>query len=153
LGTTVINQNLIQEEIKSRLNLDNVFYHSVQNLSSSLLLPKNIRIILPVVQYRCGTCSLILREEHRLRACENRVLRRIFGPRREEVIGGWRKLHNPKLHNLYSLTNIIRIMKSRRIRWAEHVVHMGNKRSIYRILVGKPYGKKLLGKPIYEMKL
>jgi hypothetical protein len=109
LGTTIANQNLIQEEIKRRLNSGNACYHSVQNLLSSRLLSKNINtriykiIILPVVLYGCETWSLTLREEHRLRVFENRVLRRIFGPKRYEVTGGWRKLHNEELHNLNSI--------------------------------------------------
>jgi hypothetical protein len=78
-------------------------------------------IILPVVLYGCETWSLTLREENRLRVFENRVLRRIFGPKRDEVMGDWRKLHNKELHNLYSLPNIIRMIKSRRIRCAGHV--------------------------------
>jgi hypothetical protein len=76
---------------------------------------------------------------------ENRVLR-IFGPKRDEVIGGWRKLHNEELHNLYSSPSIIRIIKSRRMRWAGHVARMGEKRNAYRILVGKPEGKIPLGR-------
>jgi hypothetical protein len=99
LGTTVTNQNLIQEELKRRLNLVDACYHSVQNLLSSRLLStsKNLKIriyktiISPVVLYGCKTWSLTLREEHRLRVFENRVLRRIFGPKRDEVIGGWIK--------------------------------------------------------------
>ena len=100
LGTTLTNQNSIQEEIRSTLKLGNACYHSVQNLLSSSLLSKNLKlkiyrtIILPVVLYGCETCSLTLREEHRLRVSENRVLRRIFGPKRDRVTGDWRKLHN-----------------------------------------------------------
>jgi hypothetical protein len=78
---------------------------------------------------------------------ENRVLRRIFGLQIDEMLGGWRKLHNGDLHNLYSSPNIIRIIKLRRMRWAEHVACMGEKRNAYRILVGKPEGKRLLGIP------
>jgi hypothetical protein len=78
---------------------------------------------------------------------ENRVLRRIFGPKRDEVTGGWRKLHNEELHSLYSSSSIIRMIKSRRMRWAVHVARMGEKRNAYRILVGKPDGKRLLGRP------
>jgi hypothetical protein len=82
-------------------------------------------IILPVVLYGCETLSLILREEHRLRMFENRVLRRIFGPKRDEVTGGWRKLHNEELHGLYTSPSIIRVIKARRIRWAGHVGTFG----------------------------
>jgi hypothetical protein len=78
--------------------------------------------------------------------CENRVLRRIFGPKRDKVTGGWRKLHNEELHNLYSSPSTIR-MKSRRMRWERHVARMGEKRNAYRILVGKPEGKRSLGRP------
>jgi hypothetical protein len=78
---------------------------------------------------------------------ENRVLRRIFGPKRDEVTGEWRKLHNEELHNLYPSPNIIRMIKSRRMRWAEHVARMGEKRNAYRILVGKPEGRRPLRRP------
>jgi hypothetical protein len=78
---------------------------------------------------------------------ENRVLRRIFGPKRDGVTGEWRKLHNEELHNLYSLPSIIRIIKSRRMRWAGHVARMGEKRNVYMLLVGKPEGKRPLGRP------
>jgi hypothetical protein len=97
LGTTLTDQNCIQEEIKSRLNLGNACYHSVQSLLSAHLLSRNVKvkvyktIILPVVLYGCETWSLTLREERRLRVLENRVLRRIFGPKRVEVTGEWRK--------------------------------------------------------------
>jgi hypothetical protein len=113
---------LIQEEIKRRLNSGNACYHSVQNLLSSHLLSKNVKvriyktIILPVVLYGCETWSVIVREEHKLRVFENRVLRRIFGTKRDRVTGGWRKLHNEELHNLYSSPSIIKIIKSRRMR-------------------------------------
>jgi hypothetical protein len=78
---------------------------------------------------------------------ENRVLRRIFGPKRDDVPGGWRKLHNEELHNLYSSPSIIRIIKSRRMRWAGHVARMGAKRNVDGILVGKPEGKRPLVRP------
>jgi hypothetical protein len=80
-------------------------------------------------------------EEHRLRVFENRMLRRIFGLKKDEVTREWRKLHNEELHDLYSSPSIIRIMKSRRMRWAGHVAQMGEKRNAYRLLVGKPEGK------------
>jgi hypothetical protein len=82
-------------------------------------------ITLPVVLYGCETRSLTLREKHRLRVFENRVLLRIFGSKRDEVTGGWRKLHNEELHNLYSSPSIIRIIKSRRMRWTRHVERIG----------------------------
>jgi hypothetical protein len=93
-------------------------------------------------------CNIVtLREEHRLRVFENRVLRRIFGPKRDDVTGGWRKLHSGELHNLYSSPKIIRQNKSRRMRWAGHVARMGEGRNVYRVLVGKPEGKKAIGRP------
>jgi hypothetical protein len=104
-------------------------------------------IILPVVLYGCKTWSLTLREEHRLRVFENRVLRRIFGPKRDEETGEWRRLHNEELHILYSSPNIIRQIKSRRMRWAGHVARMGEERNVYRVLMGKPEGKRPLGRP------
>jgi hypothetical protein len=104
-------------------------------------------IILPVVLYGCETWSLTLREEHRLKAFENRVLRRIFGPKRDEVTGEWRKLHDDELGVLYSSPSIITIIKSRRMRWAGYVARMGEKRNAYRLLVGKPEGKSPLGRP------
>jgi hypothetical protein len=80
-------------------------------------------------------------KEHKLKVFQNRVMRRIFGPKRDRVTGGWRKLHTEELHNLYSSPSIIRIIKSRRMRWAGHVARMGEKRNVYRSLVGKPEGK------------
>jgi hypothetical protein len=79
---------------------------------------------------------------------ESRELRKTFGPKRDEVTGGWRKLYNEELHNLYSSPNIIRMIKSRRMIWAEHLARMGEKRNAYRILVGKPEGRRQLGIPI-----
>jgi hypothetical protein len=79
---------------------------------------------------------LTLREEHRLRMFENRMLRRIFGPKREEVAGGWRRLHNEELHNVYASTNIIRVIKSRNVRWTVHEARVGDVRNSYNILVG-----------------
>jgi hypothetical protein len=87
-----------------------------------------------------------LREKLRLRVCENRVLRRIFGPKRDEVTGEWRKLHNEELYDLYCSPNIVRVKNSRRMRWAGHVAGMGEGRGVYRVLVGKPEGKRPLGR-------
>jgi hypothetical protein len=107
---------------------------------SSRLISKHLKIkiyktvILPVVLYGCETWSLTLGEEHRLRVFENRGLRKIFGPKREED-GSWRKLHNDEIHDPYSSRNIVRVIKSRRVRWAGHVAHMGEGRGAYRVFV------------------
>jgi hypothetical protein len=117
-----------------------------------LLLSRNVKIkiyktiILPVVLYGCETWPLTLREEHRLRVFENRVLRRIFGPKRDEVTGGWRKVHNEELRGLYSSPSIIRVIKARRMRWVGHVAHMGEVRCAYNILVWRPEGRRPLGR-------
>jgi hypothetical protein len=127
LGTTLKNKNSIQEEINSRLKSENACCHSVQNLMSSSLLSKNIKIriyrtvILPVVLYGCETCSLTLKEGRRLRVFDNRVLRRIFGPKRDEVTGEWRKLHNEELNDTYFSPNIVWVIKSRRRKLSGHV--------------------------------
>jgi hypothetical protein len=108
------------------------------------LLSKNLKIkiyrtiILPVVLYGCETWSLTLREKRRLRVFENRVLRRVFEPKKDEVTGKWGKLHNEELNDLYSLPNIVRVVKLRRMRWAGHVARMGEDRGVHRVLVGKP---------------
>jgi len=104
-------------------------------------------IILPFVLYGCETWSFTLREERRLRVFENRVLRRICVPKRVEITGEWRKLHNKELNDLYSSPNIIGMIKSRRMRWAAHVAHMRERRGACRVFVGKPEGKKPLGRP------
>ncbi|KAJ4433916.1 hypothetical protein ANN_16230 [Periplaneta americana] len=94
-----------------------------------------------------GATTLTLREEHRLRVFENKVIRKIFGAKRDEVTGEWRKLHNAELHALYSSPDIIRSIKSRRLRWAGHVARMGESRNAYRVLVGRPEGKRPLWRP------
>ncbi|KAJ4448767.1 hypothetical protein ANN_00158 [Periplaneta americana] len=153
LGATVTNVNDIREEIKHRINMGNACYYSVEKLLSSSLLKKNLKVriyktvILPVVLYGCETWTLTLREEHRLRVFENKVLRKIFGAKKDEVTGEWRKLHNTELHALYSSPDIIRNIKFRRLRWAGHVARMGESRNAYRVLVGRPEGKRPLGRP------
>jgi hypothetical protein len=105
------------------------------------LLSKNLKvkiyrtIILPMDLYGCETWSLTLREERRLRVYENRVLRKVFGPKRDEVTGEWRKLHNEELNDLYPLLNIVRVVKSRQMRWAGHVAGMGKDKVVHRVLV------------------
>ena len=97
--------------------------------------------------YGSETWSLTLREERKLRLFENKVLRRIFVPRREEVTRNWRRLHNEEINVLYSSPNIVRVIKSRRMRWVGHVARMGEERAVYRVLVGKPEGKRPLARP------
>jgi hypothetical protein len=135
--------------MKMRLNSSNACHHSAQTFLSSRLLSKNVKIkiyrtiIFPVVLYGCKIWSLTLREEHRLRVFENRVLKRIFGPKRDEMTGDWRKLRKEELHNLYSSPNIIIMLKSMRMGCNTNE----EKRDTYIILVGKPKGKKSLGRP------
>ncbi|KAJ4446277.1 hypothetical protein ANN_12972 [Periplaneta americana] len=123
------------------------------NPEKTNLLSKNLKVriykivILPVVLYGCETWTLTLREEQRLRVFENRVLRKISGAKRDEVTGERRKLHNAELHALYSSPDIIRNIKTRRLRWAGHVTLMGESRNAYRVLVGRPEGKRRLGRP------
>jgi hypothetical protein len=130
------------------LKLGNACYYSVQNLLSSRLLSKNLKlkiyrtIILPVVLYGCEAWSLTLREERRLKVCENRVLRRVFGPTRDEVTCEWITLHTEELNDLYSVPNIVLVVISRCMRWAGHVVRIGNGRGVHRVLVGKPEGPR-----------
>ncbi|KAJ4441680.1 hypothetical protein ANN_11538 [Periplaneta americana] len=139
LGATVTNINDTREEIKRRINMGNACYYSVEKLLSSSLLSKNLKVriyktvILPVILYGCETWTLTLREEHRLRVFENKVLRKIFGAERDEVTEEWRKLHNAELHAFYSSPDIIRNIKSRRLRWAGHVARMGECRNAYRV--------------------
>ena len=125
---TVTNTNDIREEIKRRINMGNACYYSLEKMLSSRLLSKKLKvktyktIVLPVVLYGCKTWSLTLREEHRLRVFENKVHRKIFGAKKDEITCDWRKLHNAELHALYSSPNIIIIIiQSRRLRWAGHI--------------------------------
>jgi len=148
-----MSSNYIVEEIKNRLRSGNACYYSMQNLLSSRLLSKNLKIkiqgtiILPVVLYGCETWSLTRREKRKLRVFENVVLRRIFGSKRDEVTGEWGRLHNEELNDLYSSSNIVRVITSRRMRWAGHVARIGEERGAYRVLVGKPEGRRPLGRP------
>jgi hypothetical protein len=145
-GTTLTNQKDIHDEIKRRLNSGNASYHSVQNLWSSHLISKRLKtkiykpVILPVVLYGCETWFLTLRKEHRLRVFENRALRKIFGPKREED-GLQRKLHNDKLHGMYSSPNILRVIKSRRMMWAGHVACMERGEVFRGFWFGGPKGR------------
>jgi hypothetical protein len=145
-------------------NIDSTTFFSYQNINRIFILCKGASytisfiahrltecihrtIILPVVLYVCETWPLTLREEHRLRIFENRVLRRIFGSKRGEVKGEWREVNNEELNDLYCLSNIVRVIKSRSLRWVGHVEHMGERRGVYRVLVGKHEGKRPLGRP------
>jgi hypothetical protein len=141
----------MHEEMKRRLNSGNACCRSVQCLLSSRPLSRNVNvkiyktIILPFVLYACKTWSVTLREQHRLRVFENRVLSGIFGPKRDQVTGECRTFHNGELHNMYASPNNIRHMKSRRMRWAGHVARVGEGIKMYKVLVGKPEGKRPLG--------
>ena len=117
LGVTVTNTNDIHEEIKRRINMGNACYYSLEKILTSHL--------------------------HRLRAFENKVLRKIFGAKKDEITGEWRKLHNVELHALYSSPNIIRNLKSRRLRWARNVARMEQFRNAYRVLVENLRGRDL----------
>jgi hypothetical protein len=127
LETTLTNQNSIHEEIKSSWKSGNACCHSVQNLLSSSLLSRSVKIkiyrtiIMPVVLYGCESWSLTLREQCRLRVFENMVFRRIFGHKRDDVRGEWRRLYNKEIYALYSSPNTIWVIKSKRLRWAGHV--------------------------------
>jgi hypothetical protein len=142
LGTTLTTKNSIQEEIKSRFKSGNVCYHLVQNFLSSSLLSKNIQteiyttIILPVVWYGYETWSLTLKESGS-RVFENRMLRRISGPKRDEVTREWRKLHNEELTDLYTSSNIILVIKSERMRWAGYVARMEERGGVIEGFVGE----------------
>jgi len=127
-GTTSRNKNSIQEEIKSRLKSGNACYCLVQNLLSSSLLSKN-KTQRTIILYWCAAWLLTLREEHRLRVFENRVLSRIFWPRRDEVKGEWRKLNNEELNDLYCSPITIQVIKLRRMRWVGKVACMGERRN------------------------
>jgi len=104
-------------------------------------------VILPVILYGCESWSTTLADEHKLRVFENKILRKIYGPKRDEMTGEWRRLHNDELYGLYDSPNVVKIMKSRRLRWADHVSRMEKKGRLYSILVGRPDGRRPLGRP------
>ena len=153
LGTNLMNQNSIHEEIKGRWIPGNACYHSVLNPLSPSLISKNVKIkihgtiILPVVLNCCETWSLTLRQECVLTIFENRVLKDILGPKRDEVTGEWRRLHNVKLYALYSSPHFILAIKLRRIGWAGHVTCMGESSCASRVLVGKHERRRPLERP------
>ena len=134
--------------IKDHILSSHLIYKPYSVNSSKNLKIKIYRtIILLVVLYGCETWLLTLREERKLRVFDNMVLRRIFGPRGDEVTGEWRRFHNEELNDLYSSPNIMRVTKSRRMRWAGHVARMCEERRVYKVLVGKPEGRRPLGRP------
>ena len=131
------NRNCIHEKMKSKLNSSNAYHHSVQNRLSCSLLPQNRNIkihrniFLPVLFYTCTAWSLTLRKDTGWGCFENRVLRKIFRTKRGEETGEWRILHHKELYDLYSSPNIIRVIKSRKIRWAGHVVCLGEEKFVH----------------------
>ena len=144
-----MNQNSFHEEIKCRLHSGNTCYYLVQNLLSSSLLSENIKVKiqnynLAFVLYGCETWSPTVSEEHRLKVFGNRVLRQIVGSMRDEVMAVWGRQHNETLYDLYSPN--IWVIKLRRMKWVGHVAHMGKRRGAYRILVGRPEGRRPLGR-------
>ncbi|KAJ4450954.1 hypothetical protein ANN_02389 [Periplaneta americana] len=161
--TSIVQLSAMLQEEWRRIPVD-ILHKLVESISDRVaaviatrggttsLLSKNLKVriyktvILPVVLYGCETWTLTLREEHRLRVFENKALRKIFGAKRDEVTEEWRKLHNAELHALYSSPDIIRNIKSRRLRWAGHVALMGESRNAYRVLVGRPEEKDLCGR-------
>jgi hypothetical protein len=152
MGKTQGNQNYIHEKINREVKSANAGCLSVLNLLSSSLLSRRVKIkiyrtiVLLFVLYGCETWSLTLKEEYRLRVFENRVLRRIFGPRRHKVTGAWRRLDKEELYFLYSSPSIIRVIKSRRLRWTGHIARMGERSCAYRVLVGTSKGRRPLGR-------
>jgi hypothetical protein len=152
LGSLLTNRNSIQENIKCRLKEGSSCYYSVLTLLYSGLLSKNLKIkiykavTLPAVLYGCETWPLTLREEFWLRLFETKILRRIFGPKRDEN-KEWRRLDNEEINSLYRSPNIVSVIQSRRLRWAGDITRMEEDRSAFKILTGKPTGKRTLGRP------
>jgi hypothetical protein len=129
------------------VNLNRFYIITIINVKFNLEIKIYRTIILPVVLYGCETWSLTLMEERRLRVFENRAMRGIFGSERDGVKGGWRKLHNEELLVSYCSPTIVRVIKSRIIRWAGHVARSGGRRDVFMVLVGKPEGKRPLERP------
>ena len=128
--------------------MGNACYYSLEKILLPRLLSKKLKtIILPVVLYVCETWFLTLREEKRFGLLENKVLKKIFGVKRDEITEEWRKLHNAEIHILNSSPNIITNLKSRRLRWAGHVALMEQSRNSYWVLVAKPVGKRPIERP------
>ena len=140
--------NRSQEQAKCRAHPPQPFPSA---MLSTILMDTYNKVVtsvqLPYFHHMSNYNSLTLREERKLRVFENMVLRRIFGPRSDEVMREWRRLHNEELNDLYSSPNIVRVIKSRRMIWAGHVARMGEERGVYRVLVGKQEGKRPLGRP------
>ena len=137
MGTASTSENSIQEEIKRGLKSRKACYYSVQNLLSSIFLSNSIEtkihraVILPVVLYGCEAWSSTVGEQDRLRVFENRLLRRVLGSKRVTVTGEWRILHKEEFYDLYCSLNVIWVIKSRRMRWAGHVAHTGDRREVH----------------------
>jgi hypothetical protein len=143
---SIINVDDVQCLIEAKKRLCYLYKEMLHKLGFI----KSIKDKIKLLNIRCARnlyFMLILCQEHRLRVFENRVLRRIFGPKRDEVTGGWRKLHNEELHGLYSSPSIVRMIKARRMRWAGHVARLGEMRGAYNILVGRPEGRRPPGRP------
>ena len=153
------NKISIREEIKGILKAGNSYYYSAHTLLSSGLHSKNLKIKInkiitfAVVLYGCETWSLILRDISNVKVSENRILRRIFGPKRD-ANGEWRRFHNEELHSLYRSPNV-RVIKSRRLRWAGHVARIEEDGSAFKILIGKRTGRRPLRRPwrIWEVNI
>jgi hypothetical protein len=153
LGALITDRNYIKSELKRRTRSGNACYYSVQKLLATRLLSKKAKliiyrsIILPVALYGCETWTLTREYENWFRVFENKVLRRIHGPKRDDHTGEWRRLHNEELHSLHAAPDILRVIKSRRLRWAGQVAHMTDDRTVYRVMVGNLQGKRPVGRP------
>ena len=158
LGTIVTDKNETKTEIQKRLHSGNACFYATNKLLKSRLLSRKTKIriyktiILPVVLYGCETWPLTRAQENRFRVFENKVLRKIFGTKKDEVGWEYRKLHNHELEELYKSPSIVRIIKSRRLRWAGHVARMSEERTARTIFAQKPRSKRPLGRPTRRWK-